>query len=77
MSKPLNDIDIGGGIWRLKWEPGSGNRLLAACMHNGFHVLDVGNCETGLWAHCSEAKGNGFVGLFESGQGKNKYCGII
>ncbi|KAI7898824.1 WD40-repeat-containing domain protein [Cokeromyces recurvatus] len=31
----------GGGIWRLKWHPTRGNRLLSASMHAGAFVFDI------------------------------------
>jgi diphthamide biosynthesis protein 7 len=44
-SRPLHTLthSIGGGVWRLKWHPDPKwpLRLLAAGMHNGFHVVDV------------------------------------
>ena len=36
------EICLGGGVWKLKWEPNSGRYLLAASMHNGFHLIDCG-----------------------------------
>jgi len=40
MKSCVSDVHLGGGVWKLKWEPGSNRHLLAATMHNGFHIVD-------------------------------------
>jgi diphthamide biosynthesis protein 7 len=37
---PLSQIDVGGGVWRVKWHPSLSRKsdLLVACMHDGFKV---------------------------------------
>ena len=40
MRRPVSTSPLGGGVWRVKWEPLSGHCLLTATMHNGFHILD-------------------------------------
>ncbi|XP_066941751.1 diphthine methyltransferase [Macrobrachium rosenbergii] len=42
MSSPQTTVSTDGGVWRLKWEPHGKNLLLAACMYNGFHVIENG-----------------------------------
>lgn len=32
----------GGGVWRLKWHGRNKDKLLAACMHAGYRVFDMG-----------------------------------
>ena len=48
MKSPLSETNIGGGIWRVKWEPNSANHILTATMYNGFHILDSKNIQ-GQW----------------------------
>lgn len=43
MKRPISEIATGGGVWRLKWHPHGKDRLLAACMHNGYKVIDFLN----------------------------------
>ncbi|XP_066509890.1 diphthine methyltransferase-like isoform X1 [Hoplias malabaricus] len=51
MRQPLSETAMGGGVWRLKWHPTQEHLLLAACMHNDFHIL-----------HCQRAMVDGNEG---------------
>ena len=51
--QPLNTLDMGGGVWRirqLRKRPSTGgsrseNLVAVAAMHNGFHVVDADKCD--------------------------------
>ncbi|XP_066597350.1 diphthine methyltransferase isoform X2 [Prorops nasuta] len=43
--RSLSSINLNGGVWRLKWNPFENNYLLAACMFNGFRIIDCKNPE--------------------------------
>lgn len=55
LKRPLNEISVGGGVWRLKWRPYS-NMLLAACMHDGFKVVQYNDSlnESSMICHYDE-----------------------
>ena len=39
MRRPVSSVSIGGGIWRIKWQPDPGSHILTASMYNGYHVV--------------------------------------
>ncbi|KAI3430181.1 WD_REPEATS_REGION domain-containing protein [Psidium guajava] len=43
ISKPVNQssVCLGGGVWRIKQHPHVPGLVLAACMHNGFALVDL------------------------------------
>jgi len=43
MRSVLGEVGLGGGIWRIKWDPWQGRYALAACMHGGAVAID---CDT-------------------------------
>ncbi|XP_031829648.2 diphthine methyltransferase [Nomia melanderi] len=46
IKRPISETSLGGGVWRLKWDPFARNYLLAACMYGGFRIVDCENVET-------------------------------
>ncbi|KAK3739991.1 hypothetical protein RRG08_005263 [Elysia crispata] len=43
MKTPLTSANLGGGIWRIKWNPKNGASILTATMYNGTHIIDYKN----------------------------------
>lgn len=35
------DVDVGGGVWRVKWHPKDPALLLTAAMHGGFVIIEA------------------------------------
>ncbi|XP_074526967.1 diphthine methyltransferase [Halichoeres trimaculatus] len=52
MRQPFSETLTGGGVWRLKWHPTHQHLLLAACMHNDFHILHCKQALEGSGAPC-------------------------
>lgn len=44
--RPIDEESVGGGIWRLKWNPLNDEYILAACMYGGFRILKCNNFKT-------------------------------
>lgn len=45
MKQPISNINLDGGVWRLKWDPFERKHLLAACMYGGFRIVDCEKTE--------------------------------
>lgn len=40
MKQEVCSLNLGGGVWRLRWHPTDKTRLLAPCMYNGAYVIE-------------------------------------
>lgn len=40
MRRPICNINVGGGVWRIKWKPNTHDYILVAAMYNGFKILN-------------------------------------
>ena len=45
MKQALSECRLGGGVWRVKWEPKTASHILTATMYNGFHIIDTTNLQ--------------------------------
>lgn len=45
LKRCVSETPVGGGVWRLKWNPTDAGTVLAACMYGGFRVLGVNDLE--------------------------------
>lgn len=41
MKQSYNNVNVDGGVWRLKWEPNKEEYLLSASMFNAAHIIDT------------------------------------
>ncbi|XP_052266714.1 diphthine methyltransferase-like isoform X2 [Dreissena polymorpha] len=60
MKSPTQEVDLGGGVWRVKWEPNTARYILTATMYNGFHVLDMTGESCSIASHYSEHQSIGY-----------------
>lgn len=40
VKNPLLDINLGGGVWKIKFRPKDPSKILCACMYNGWALLN-------------------------------------
>jgi len=38
---PMASVNVGGGVWRIKWHPTNKGRILVGAMHGGCRVIDA------------------------------------
>ncbi|XP_029168154.1 diphthine methyltransferase isoform X2 [Nylanderia fulva] len=43
LKQPTSETNLNGGIWRLKWDPFAHQYLFAACMYEGFKIVNCDN----------------------------------
>lgn len=65
-SDPLGNVQVGGGVWRIKWHPKDPARMLVGAMHGGCRILDIpgirdhdGDSHNGSTSNDSDSMGIG------------------
>uniref|UniRef100_A0A0E0DFY6 methylated diphthine methylhydrolase n=1 Tax=Oryza meridionalis TaxID=40149 RepID=A0A0E0DFY6_9ORYZ len=81
MVKPVNvkSLNLGGGVWRIKYHPLIADVVLAACMHNGFAIVKVGTGDAAVVeTYCKhESLAYGVDWQRSEGAEQNKNCSVV
>eukprot|EP00249_Psilotum_nudum_P016197 c25710_g1_i1 orf=256-1485(-) len=64
-------LRLGGGVWRLKWHPSDKGLLLAACMHNGFMIVNVNDGKMAILEEYKDHKSLAYGADWCKGAGRN------
>lgn len=77
LKTPLGTYQAKSGVWRLKWHPQKSDTLLAACMHDGFHVWNVNNngSITNVASRPTASIAYGCDWILDNDCGKGELCG--
>lgn len=77
LKAPLGTYQAKSGVWRLKWHPQRSDSLLAACMHDGFHVCNVDptGAITNVASRPTSSIAYGCDWILQNGCGKGELCG--
>ena len=41
LKNPLGRVNVGGGVWRIRWHPNIGGRILIGAMHGGCRIVNA------------------------------------
>ena len=47
LGEPMCRVQVGGGVWRLRWHPQKVGRILVAAMHGGCRIVNFGGLGSG------------------------------
>ncbi len=41
LKRPIQELSLGGGVWRIRWCHAQTDLVALACMHGGFKIADL------------------------------------
>lgn len=62
MKHNYKNTKVGGGVWRLKWEPSKQEYLLSASMFNGAHIINTNDMSADICQSFGEKENRLFYG---------------
>lgn len=62
MKRSYNNVNVNGGVWRLKWEPKNEDYILSASMFNAVHIIDASLNEANICQSFGDKKTRLFYG---------------
>ncbi|XP_015692149.1 diphthine methyltransferase homolog [Oryza brachyantha] len=81
MVKPVSvkSLNLGGGVWRIKYHPVIADVVLAACMHNGFAIVKVGTGDAAVMETYSKHESLAYGADWQTREGaeQSKNCSVV
>ena len=73
LKEPLGRVNVGGGVWRIRWHPSHQGRMLVGAMHGGCRIVNMDDfakprIESQFTKHESMAYGADWIGEGSGGK---------